>query len=464
MSSSLEKAFIKNCEEYAKSIGAFGTKKSANKKATFYSVTLAMIKLQFVYFKKNSSLGLPSTLFVRVYLNKNNNFYYHIPDLLSFMEIDDFRTCYFPYIENEERMVCCFKALTDILNTHLDLFQQIASDFRGEEMRKYQFESVKGNWGLKDEDYINIEFYEKAQEIFEMSEYLHRYSDFSPYYELCCGNREKAVKKYEKLISKNKAYPYEKRLLAYIKKPENADFKPVSEECFAYKNAKKYIFNPTDTTLKGYFLSFIIALLVYVGTNILISVITCAGAIASFGVLGNMCLAFLMVPLATFFIAVGFADGLNKITKDKKHTERNDYKGILETKKEKNFGQIVTRSLSVIMFLALICFSFWTTRAYDTYILASNSVNCFKPIRIEYQDIEKIYHMEARYNVYGDRIERPSYVLKTKDGMLFDFDSITTAKETEEKFLPIIKEYKIEMINVDSHNDIPDYDSFYPNE
>ncbi len=464
MANTLEKAFIKNCENYAKSIGAFGTKKSADKKTTFFSVSLSMIKLQFVYYRKYTALGLPSTIFVRVYPNKNNNFYFHIPELLSFLELDDFRACYFPYIETEERMNACFNALTDVINTHLDEFQRIASEFRGEELRKYQFESVKGIWGLKDEDFKDPIVYEKMQQLFEMSEYLQRYSVFAPYYNLCCGKQEKAVKKYEKLISKNKAYPYEKRLLEHIKKPENADFKPITDECFAYQKGKGYALNPTDTTLKGYLIAFVIALAIYVGTNLVITAITSIGAVTSFGVFGNLCLALLMVPLGTFCIAVGFADVLNKISKDKKHTERSAYKGILETSKEKNFGQIVTRSLSVIFLLILVCMSFWTTRIYDTHILASDSINAFKPIRIEYKDIEKIYHMDARYNVYGDRIERPSYVIETKDGTLFDFDCITTAEETEEKFLPVIKDYEIEMINVDSHKDIPNYDDFYPNE
>lgn len=464
MSAQLEKAFIKNCEEYAKTIGAFGTKKSTNKKAVFYSVSLAMLKLQFVYFKKSSALGLPSTLFVRVYLNKNSELYYHIPDLLSFLKIDDFRACYFPYIENEERMNSCFKALANVLNAHLDSFQQIASDFRSEEMRKYQFDSVKSIWGLKQEDFDNLEFYGQMQQFFEMSQYLHRYSDFSPYYELCCCNREKSIKLYEKLISKNKAYPYEKRLAEYIKQPENADFKPLSEACFAYKKAKKYILNPANTTIKGYFLAFLISLVIYTGTSLLISAITCAGAVASFGVWGNVCLSLLFALCMAVFVAIGFADTLNKITKDKKFAERNNYKGILETKKEKSLGQIVARSLSVIMFLMLVCFSFWTTRAYDTYILVSDDTNFFKPIRIEYKDIEKIYYMDARYNVYGDRIERPSYVLSTKDAVLFDFDSITTAEKTEEKFLPLIKDYNLEIVRVDNESEIPNYEKTYPKE
>ncbi len=464
MSSNLEKAFIKNCESYAKSICAFGTRESESKKAIFYSMSLSMIKLQFVYYRKNSALGLPSTIFVRVYPNKNNNFYFHIPELLSFLELDDFRACYFPYIETEERMNTCFKALTDIIDTHLDELQRVASEFRGEELRKYQFESVKGIWGLKDEDFKDPIVYEKMQQLFEMSEYLQRYSVFAPYYNLCCEKGEKAIKKYEKLISKNKAYPYEKRLLAYIKKPENADFKPITDECFAYQKGKSYALNPTDTTLKGYIIAFIMALVIYVGTNLLITALTSMGAVACFGVLGNLCLALLMVPLATFCIAVGFADALNKITRDKRADERTAYKGILETTKERNFGQIFTRSLSVILFLLLVCFSFWTTRIYDTHILASDSINAFKPIRIEYDDIEKIYHMDARYNVYGDRIERPSYVIETADGTLFDFDCITTAEETKETFLPIIEDYEIEMINVDSHKEIPNYDDFYPNE
>ena len=49
--------------------------------------------------------------------------------------------------------------------------------------------------------------------------------------------------------------------------------------------------------------------------------------------------------------------------------------------------------------------------------------------------------MDARYNVYGDRIDRPSYVFILKDGTIFDFDMVNTAEETEKDVLPLYNRF-----------------------
>ena len=71
----LEKVFLTRCEEYAKSINALGTKTTSEKKTTFFSISLSSIKLQFIYSKKRGAFDLPSTIFARVYLNKNTNLF-----------------------------------------------------------------------------------------------------------------------------------------------------------------------------------------------------------------------------------------------------------------------------------------------------------------------------------------------------------------------------------------------------
>ena len=102
-----------------------------------------------------------------------------------------------------------------------------------------------------------------------------------------------------------------------------------------------------------------------------------------------------------------------------------------------------------------------TTSVYDTYIKTPSDDDMFKMTRIEYEDIDTVYYMKARYNFDGDRIERPSYVLIFKDGTMFDFDMVNTAKETEKDVLPLLEKYDLEIIKVDNHKEIPGYDEYY---
>ena len=73
----------------------------------------------------------------------------------------------------------------------------------------------------------------------------------------------------------------------------------------------------------------------------------------------------------------------------------------------------------------------------------------------DYDDIENIYYIQSRYNEYGDRIERASYVLDLNNGKLLDLDGYTTTKETEKELLPYLKSKGFEIIKLDSDKDLP---------
>ena len=455
----LEKVFLTRCEEYAKKLNALGTKTTSEKKTTFFSIILPSIKIQLIYSKKRSAFDLPSTIFARVYLNKNTNHFYHIPELLAFLDIDYYRACYFPYIESEERMNCCFDALTEVLDSHIADFEKIVTTFRHEEMRRYQFESIKDLSFLKDEDYNNSDIYVKMIEMGETMTFLQRMTVFDAYYNLCCGKREEAIKKYEKLNSKNKLFEHEKRLLEFIKKPENADFKPITDECFSYKEAKPYTLNSNVFSLKSLAFALGVTIPTFVIFPFIVEKIISGGAIAHYG--APWWVNVLFGGVAALNVVIGFADNINKIVGDKNAKTRVKYRQILESKLSKDITEIVFRSLSTILFLFVMMLSLFTTSVYDTYIKTPSDGNPFEMTQIQYEDVEKIYYMNARYNVYGDRIDRPSYVFILKDGTIFDFDMVNTAEETERDILPLLEKYNLETIRVDSHKEIPSYDEYY---
>ena len=454
-----EKVFLTRCEEYAKKLNALGTKTTSEKKTTFFSINLPSIKLQFIYSKKRGSFDLPSTIFARIYLNKNTNHFYHIPELLAFLGIDDYRACYFPYIESEERMNCCFDALIEVIDSHIEEFEKIVTNFRHEEMRRYQFESVKSMYSLKEEDYNESDTYIMMLEMGETMTFLQRMTTLDAYYKLCCGNREEAIKKYEKLQSKNLLFDYEKRLLEFIKKSENADFKPITDKCFSYKEAKPYIMGSNIFSFKSLLFALGVTLPVFLIAPFIVEKIVSAGAIAYYGAPWWVNVLFGIVAAVT--VTMGFADNINKLIGDKKEKTRVKYRGILESKLSKDITEVLFRSFSAILFVFVMMLSLFTTSVYDTYIKTPNDDNPFTSFEIQYEDIDKIYYMDARYNIYGDRIDRPSYVLIFKDGTMFDFDMINTAEETEKDILPLLEKYDLEIIRVDNHKEIPGYDEYY---
>ena len=454
-----EKVFLARCEEYAKKLNALGTKTTSEKKTTFFWINLPAIKLQFIYSKKRGAFDLPSTIFARVYLNKNANHFYHIPELLAFLGIDDYRACYFPYIESEERMNCCFDALTEVIDSHIEDFENIVTSFRHEEMRRYQFESIKDMYSLKEEDYENSNTYITMLEMGETMTFLQRMTTLDAYYNLCLGNREDAIKKYEKLQSKNLLFDYEKRLLEFIKKQENVDFKPITDACFSYKEAKPYIMGSNIFSFKSFVFSLCITIPVFLISTFVVEKILSAGAVARYGAPWWAILLFAVVSAVA--VTMGFADNINKIVGDKKAKTRVKYRQILESKLSKDITEVIFRSFSAILFVFVMMLSLLTTSVYDTYIKTPSDENPFEMTQIQYEYIEKIYYMDARYNVYGDRIDRPSYVLIFQDGTMFDFDMINTAEETEKDILPLLKKYDLEIIKVDNHKEIPGYDKYY---
>ncbi len=75
-----------------------------------------------------------------------------------------------------------------------------------------------------------------------------------------------------------------------------------------------------------------------------------------------------------------------------------------------------------------------------------------KQTEYSYNDIENIYYIKSRYNVYGDVINRSSYVIVFNNGESIDLDEWTTVKNTEKYILPILD--KVPII-VESDKDLP---------
>jgi hypothetical protein len=74
-----------------------------------------------------------------------------------------------------------------------------------------------------------------------------------------------------------------------------------------------------------------------------------------------------------------------------------------------------------------------------------------------YDEVEAIYHIQSRYNDFGTRLELDSYVIATADGQLTDLYAFASGEETRKKALPIFQKAGLEIIELDSDRDLPDY-------
>ena len=89
-------------------------------------------------------------------------------------------------------------------------------------------------------------------------------------------------------------------------------------------------------------------------------------------------------------------------------------------------------------------------RFYDDCIRFDNTSH-------KYSDIYRVYHISARYNEFGGRVERSSYVILFTDKTSLDLDGYTTIEFTEKEILPLLKEKGFKINTVDSERDLPWY-------
>ena len=110
-----------------------------------------------------------------------------------------------------------------------------------------------------------------------------------------------------------------------------------------------------------------------------------------------------------------------------------------------------------LVLLFCVAMSIGTMAVYNDKLTVAE-YSPFTHSEYRFEDIEEIYHIDARYNVYGERVPFGSYVLVMKDKTMFDFYSNISEEKTEKKVLPIVlKNHKFEIKNVDSDRNLPYY-------
>ncbi len=445
----LTENFIELCKEFSsnKSDVLFEEIEDS-KKICKYRIEFYQYILELRYIKKESLYYKPSSLYCIVFLNKHSIVYYHLIDIIPFLEQKSFKSCYFYNIESAERLNSCFQSLISSLDLVTSQLSQILNE--NSLFADSLFKNYKTVYNLKDSDidFKKIEdkndyahtFFKNLQNI--RDGYLFsRFSTFKPYALLSKNQKSKAIKKYEELNSKGKLLEYEKQLLFNIK---DENFSLYDEDCNTEKALSDFM--RFSSFAKAFILFFIVTSVLFCGFFAIYNLIFSSQTVIHLS--APWYLGFLCATFCSLFGSFAFFQYMpnKKLTKN----QRKNISNIFIKKGTKYFSLIsFIASFIVAILFAILMIS-------EDVKFFENKVE-FNSKTYEYNQIEDIYHIKARYNIYDDRIERSSYVILFNDKTSLDLDGYTTVSYTEDEVLPFLKNKGIKIKYADSEKQLPWY-------
>lgn len=449
----LQKRFFELCTDYAEQSGAFGWKTTVGKKLCTADFLYRTAKLQLVYRPKEGVGIPPSTLYCRVYPDKNNPIWLQLPQLLPLLGLRDYRAVYFPYIESAQRMEACFEALTFFLQQLVPVLEALGSDGEDQALLK--------SWiahEVPDADPEEILFKESFQQknflaLLDAYEQLHliRYTQFKPWYQYLLGERAEALKQYrcQKDLS-----PYEIGLVGFLQSPESKDFVPMPPECFAMRDKDSITRGKDDILTMGLcalvlYGVFAVVLCLVMG---LLQIISAWGTSCWFG--APWYSGALLGALPAMFGGIARRRRLIPLLFPKNADQQLEFDDIISDTplvRHLSRGALAVTAVGALLLIPVISSS--QVQLYEDHAAIHHSL--FDHQSFTYEEVEAIYHIQSRYNDFGNRLELDSYVIATDDGQLTDLYGFASGEETRKKALPIFLNAGIEVIELDSDRDLP---------
>lgn len=447
----IKECFIKECQKWENKDDVLYAEFETEKWACVFSLYFRMIKIQFVYCWKWENLAPPSVLYCRIFPNKNIPVYLHFPELFVYLGVDEFRACYFPYIETTKRMEDCFEVLSGIVKDYLQRTEELCADGNDIRILEYQINhNFFGEEEITDEHRNPLE--EEDMEVAVLFQTMFenlmvaRHTNLDAYDAYIKGDWKESLGIYKK-IEKRGVSEYEKRLCLFMLNEQNQGFKPMPDECMAVSDYNRKFNDKIEWKGIG---------LAYVPTAIILClIIIVINLFFSFGTIyySEIPLWYAMIaalPTAIFGYHAFKRNILKLLNKEKIQEGMEFY----ELTDNHPWIDRLAKALCVISILGFIVFavnlSEMSLRCYDDYVLyysEEESVEGFN-----YEEVNIIYYINARYNEDGDRIERPSYVLELEDGEQIDLDSCLSRKEQEKVLHDLFSSVKI--IELDSDKEL----------
>lgn len=445
-------------ETFGKRLNAVDVYVAETKKAVLFTVETRLSKIQFVYTLKGMSVCPKSTLFVRLYPQKNRPLSVHLYEIVR---EDDFRCTYFPMIESAERMEACFAVLSAMVEEYLPALEALAMDEAAyDSMLTEKRQAILRCANIQEEKVpqepeLAVDFWEMWSEFYEQFAQLPFFTNYAGYTAFLQGDLAKAKKLYGKREAKSNLNRYEQRLFVFLGTAQAADYQPLPPECNGFLEAMSYANGKKEGKLL-----LVTALFCYLATlavEWLIVGVTCLalGRCAAYYPLDWMfCFilplgsaAFGSVALRRLFIPLVFRN-------EAKRMERVDR--LANGKAVGGIALVLTGLVTVAVLYFGFLFAAATPRFYTDEMVWDDAAKfpLLNPVTYRYEDIDKLYYIEGRWNVYDELVERGSYVLVFEDGTALDLDGSLDVAETERQVLPLLTPYVDEVITYPSDREL----------
>lgn len=451
----LKAEFLRLCKTKLELGMPLGTEVGQEKKVTTFSLLYRTAKVQLVYRPGTVAVSVVSTLYCRVYPDKNSPLYLHLPHLLPLVGVEDYRACYFPYIESAARMESCIRALGAILEPLLPVLEEMGATGGDRGLLETWIRGTKLVDGAP-EDVLRQN--SDQQKLFvwlvnsQEDAWIARYTEFGPWRRYLFGEPGKALGQYRK---KKELTDYELGLCAFLETKEGKAFRPMPLECFAQKDLLALSAGKDDIGTIAKCALVVYAFCAPVACLImgLVQLISSWGTVCWFG--APWWSGLLLAALPPIVGGIALRRQIIPLISGEKGRRKLEFDDIIN-------DTPFIRRLSAVVFALFVGASVFcgvmsscnTMRLYET--CGEYTPDMFVFEEFQYSEITAIYYVEVQHNSYGDEIDRPYYVLTLKDGTFIDLDGYASARETEEKVLPLLEPYGLEIIHLDSDYDLPE--------
>lgn len=439
--------------EFANKTNALVVDFTEDKKRATWSLKYNIIKLEFVLTKKEKIVCPKHTLFCRVYLGKNEKYYYHIPELMQYLEPTNFHCYYYTYIDSAERLIVCFKELTEFLCRNYNKINKLAKNT--EDNEKIQADKLADMLTVYLSEVPDPAVEADMWDLYETYELLFRYTGEGAYRQLLIGNEEAALKLYGQMEEKGLLTAYEKRLYEFLQKTEDP-YEILPEQCNSLKDVKQWD-NPSKEGLSVLLMGLACELVFGVIFSIIIAIINV--------VLSEQTVYYAGTPWGCGFIFAGVPavfGGIAHRNLVRRFLERDTFEQGLRLEKMINpswiepFARIVFIITFVGCLVTNVQVAFLSTSFYDTYLAFDENEDFFirETAECEYNKLEHVYYSKGLYNDFGDFIARPSYLLEFEGGTVWDSDGYMQVEDFEKNVLPLLTGYYDKIEYVDARNEL----------
>ncbi len=415
---------------YAEKVGAVSVKSELDDSYSKYKIEFEKIIAEFVYSKKASDSYPISTLYCRLYLDKESGFFFEIPEIIGYLDLLDYHAYHYAFIESPERMDACFSYITDFLEYRNEEIESLIP--REKELEEEKIKEVVRVYKI-DTSTVPGDEDEKREFYRSLNEYVSSYTAsrfttgkaFSAYIH---GDFDKALEEYK---NQDELLACEKRIADFIS--DRAEpYQAMPLECASILEVEKYkkdsfkMFLMTlAVSVLGFFtLFFIIQLIINARTERV--TVLCDNI--------NPLKTALIGTLTGLVFALSFRDKIEPLLlKNKK--EAFEFSALLSEHKALSPIKIVFIAVFIISIVAFADYSRPALKMYDDKIMYNSHARPLNHYSEYYlKDFYDIVIVDGYYSRDFNRYtEKPFYVIQFSGDRYINLKdvSISDKKKTE---------------------------------